>query len=92
MIAGVGDSLDADQLAGDGGTPAGDRADHAEAPAEPRQRLPGLRRDGGLLGALDDRRQGSVDVGEDRGVGGVVTERDEQRCGPLADRVGGHRL
>ena len=78
MVAGVGDPVDADQPPRLLGPPPGDAADQAVALAQPRQRLARRRRHRRLLGPLDDRRQGPVDVGEDRGAGGLGAQRRQR--------------
>ena len=65
------------------GLAPGDAADQAEALAQRRQRLARRRRHRRVLGPLDDRRQGAVDVGEDRRPARVGAQRLQQR-GPGA--------
>jgi hypothetical protein len=91
VVAGVGDSLDADQLAGIGRASAGDTADHREAPAQLREDSSGALGNGDLLGVLRDRRQGAVDVGEHRGRGRIVEQRRDQRVELLVGGGGWHR-
>ena len=75
VVAGVGDPVDADQAPRLLGTAAGDAADHAVVPAQLDQRGPGGLGHRRSLGPLYDRRQGAVDIGEDRGPRGFGPQR-----------------
>jgi hypothetical protein len=93
VVAGVVEAVDIDQGAHLGGAPAGDRADQSIALDQPLQHLGRTARQRRILGALDDRRQGAVEVGEDRGLGGLGAERFEQLLpgGPRGQRFTRHR-
>ncbi len=74
VVAGVGDPREADQAPRLRRAAPGNAADQAKASAQRGERLPRRRRQDGLLGTLDNRRQGPVDVGKDRRLGGPLPE------------------
>jgi hypothetical protein len=78
MVPGVGDAVDADQLARVLGPAAGDAADDSEAPAQLGQGGAGAVGHSHLLGILRDRSQGAVDVAEDRGRRGILEQRRDE--------------
>ena len=83
MVAGVADPVEPDQRSRVGGLAAGDAADQAEALGEPGEHLARPLWDRRVLGPLDDRGQGAVDVGQDRRSRGPFAQGAEQR-GPGA--------
>ena len=88
MVAGVGQLLEADQLPRLQRLPAGDAADQAVALVQRRQRRARRRRHRRLGGALDDRRQGAVDVGQDRRLRRLGAQRPEPLLPGISPRLG----
>jgi len=66
VVPRVGDLVEPDQPLRVGGPSSRHCPDQPVARRQRRHHLARLARHGRLVGALDDRRQGAIDVGEDR--------------------------
>jgi hypothetical protein len=86
LISSSPDRVEADQRPHVGGAPPRYRADQCVALGQPDQQLARLVRQCRVLGVLDDRHQGAVEVGQDRRPCGLGAERLEQH---LPGRPGG---
>src|SRR4051794_25305332 len=92
MVARVGQLVETDDAAGIERSPAAQASDQRVSPGQRAEQLACGLRDPGFRGVLHDRRDGPVDIGENRRAAGILPERREQLLqSAIVCRLGSHR-